>query len=152
MNDLGRLGNGDGLQFVGDLRYRETRPGPIFRSYWVGTRQTNEWNYGGDHVTRTAQVYANQVWRNFWTTQASYTLTRRRLDARLTRGGPLMEVPEGWSTNVQLRNRASSQTSWNTQITVSGDEDGGFSREFLGVDRGAARAAVAAVDRAVVPA
>ena len=131
LNDLGRLGNGDGLQFVGDLRYRETRPGPIFRSYWVGTRQTNEWNYGGDHVTRTAQVYANQVWRNFWTTQGSYTLTRRRLDARLTRGGPLMEVPEGWSTNVQLRNRASSQTSWNTQMTVSGDEDGGFSREFL---------------------
>ncbi|HXR44757.1 MAG TPA: DUF5916 domain-containing protein, partial [Pseudolysinimonas sp.] len=128
LNDLGRLGNGDGLQFVGDLRYRETRPGRIFRSYWVGTRQTNEWNYGGDHVTRTANVYANQVWRNFWTTQASYTLTRRRLDARLTRGGPLMEVPEGWSSNVQLRNRASSQTSWNTQLTISGDEDGGFTR------------------------
>ena len=131
LNDLGRLGNGDGLQFVGDLRYRETKPGPVFRSYWVGTRQTNEWNYGGDHVTRTAQVYANQVWRNFWTTQASYTLTRRRLDARLTRGGPLMEVPQGWTSNIQLRNRASSQTSWNTQITVSGDEDGGFSREVL---------------------
>ena len=130
LNDLGRLGNGDGLQFVGDLRYRETRPGRIFRSYWVGTRQTNEWNYGGDHVTRTANVYANQVWRNFWTTQASYTLTRRRLDARLTRGGPLMEVPEGWSTNVQLRNRASSQTSWNTQLTISGDEDGGFTRQL----------------------
>ena len=131
LNDLGRLGNGDGLQFVGDLRYRETRPGKIFRSYWVGTRQTNEWNYGGDHVTRTAQVYANQVWHNFWTTQASYTLLRRRLDARLTRGGPLMEAPQGWSANVQVRNRAAAQTSWNLQSTIGGDEDGGFTREFL---------------------
>jgi hypothetical protein len=132
LNDLGRLGNGDGLQFVGDLRYRQTTPGKIFRSYWIGTRQTNEWNYGGNHVTRTAQVYANQVWRNFWTTLVSYTDTRRRLDGRLTRGGPLMEVPHGWSANLQLRNRASSQTSWNTAITVTGDEDGGQLRQVEG--------------------
>jgi Domain of unknown function (DUF5916) len=132
LNDLGRLGNGDGLQFVGDLRYRETRPGRIFRSYWIGTRQSNEWNYGGDHVTKTAQLYANQVWRNFWTTESSFTVTRRRMDARLTRGGPLMEIPQGWSTNVQLRNRASSQTSWSANVTISGDEDGGFSREAVG--------------------
>lgn len=131
LNDIGRLGNGDGLQFVGDLRYRETKPGRFFRSYWIGTRHSNEWNYGGDHVTRNAQVYANQVWRNFWTTQTSYTISRRRMDARLTRGGPLMEAPEGWTANIQLRNRASSQTSWNTDITVAGDEDGGFSREMV---------------------
>jgi hypothetical protein len=130
LNDFGRLGNGDGLQFVGDLRYRETKPGRLFRSYWIGTRQTNEWNYGGDHVTKNAQVYANQVWRNFWTTQMSYTISPRRIDARLTRGGPLMEAPRGWTANVQLRNRASSQTSWSTDITVAGDEDGGVSREM----------------------
>jgi hypothetical protein len=129
LNDLGRLGNGDGLQFIGDLRYRETTPGPIFRSYWVGTRLQNEWNYGGDHVTRTSQVYANQVWRNFWTTQVSFTDLRRRMDARLTRGGPVMEAPQGWSSNVVLRNRSSAQTSWSTSITAGGDEDGGLSRQ-----------------------
>ena len=132
LNDLGRLGNGDGLQFIGDLRYRETRPGKIFRSYWIGTRQTNEWNYGGDHVTKNAQIYTTQVWRNFWTTQVSYTHSRRRLDGRLTRGGPLMEVPQGWTTNVQLRNRASAQTSWNTEIIASGDDDGGLTRQVEG--------------------
>ena len=129
LNDLGRLNASDGLQFIGDVRYRETTPGKIFRSYWIGTRQTNEWNYGGDHVVRRAQIYTNQVWRNFWTTQFSYTHSPRRPDARLARGGPLMEFPQGWSTNFQLRNRASSQTSWNTQITISGNEDGGFSHE-----------------------
>jgi hypothetical protein len=132
LNDLGRLGNGDGLQFVGDMRYRETKPGRIFRSYWIGTRQTNEWNYGGDHVNKAAQIYTTQVWRNFWTTQFSYTHNRRRTDARLSRGGPIMELPREWSTNVQIRNRASSQTSWNTQITIGGDEDGGLSREVAG--------------------
>jgi hypothetical protein len=130
LNDLGRLTAGDGLQFIGDLRYRETAPGRVFRSYWIGTRQTNEWNYGGDHVVKTAQIYTNQVWRNFWTTTASYTHNRRRQDARLTRGGPLMEVPRAWTANAQLRNRASAQTSWNTQIVVSGNEDGGLSRQL----------------------
>jgi hypothetical protein len=132
LNDLGRLGAGDGLQFIGDVRYRETSPGKIFRGYWIGTRQTNEWTYGGDHVNKSAQIYATQIWRNFWTTQVSYTHNRRRSDARLTRGGPLMEVPGEWSTNVQIRNRASSQTSWNTQVTIGGDEDGGLSREVEG--------------------
>jgi hypothetical protein len=129
LNDVGRLGSADGLQVIGDVRYRETKPGRIFRGYWIGTRQANEWTYGGEHVNKSSQLYASQVWRNFWTTQANVTVVRRRLDARLTRGGPLMEVPQNWSANVLLRNRSSSQTSWNGQVTVTGDEDGGFSRQ-----------------------
>lgn len=31
-NDLGRLNTADGLQLIGDLRYRETKPGRVFRS------------------------------------------------------------------------------------------------------------------------
>jgi len=42
-----------------------------------------------------------------------------------------MEIPQGWSSNFQIRNRASSQTSWNTQLTIGGDEDGGFTRELI---------------------
>jgi hypothetical protein len=130
LNDLGRLGSADGLQVIGDVRYRETVPGGIFRSYFVGTRQSNEWTYGGEHVTKGSQVYATQVWRNFWTTQINYTRNRRRVDARLTRGGPLMEVPGGWTANLQLRNRSASQTSWTTQLQLAGDEDGGMTRQF----------------------
>ena len=43
-----------------------------------------------------------------------------------------MELPRGWTTNVQLRNRGSAQTNWNTQATISRDEDGGLTRQFEG--------------------
>lgn len=132
LNDFGRMTSADGVNVTGDLRYRETRPGAVFRSYWIGTRHVNEWTYGREHVLSSAQIYTNQVWGNFWTTQVSYTHTPRHADNRLTRGGPLMEVPRGWSTNVQVRNSASSQTSWSTNVTVSGNEDGGRSRQAEG--------------------
>lgn len=48
-------------------------------------------------------MYSSQVWRNFWTTQASYTLNRRHADARLTRGGPLMEVPQSFSHYIAVK-------------------------------------------------
>ncbi len=130
LNDLGRLGAGDGLQFVQDLRYRETKPGKVLRSYWFGTRQTNEWTYGGDHVTKTAQVYANQVWKNFWTTTTSFTVNREHTDIRLTRGGPRMDVPLTLTTNVQIRNRAAARTSWSGTLNLSSNEDGGMTRQL----------------------
>lgn len=130
LNDLGRLGAGDGLQFVQDLRYRETKPGRILRSYWFGTRQNNEWTYGGDHVVKSAQIYMNQVWKNFWTTTTSYTLNRERMDIRLTRGGPRMEVPKTWTTNFQIKNRAAARTSWSGTLNLSGNDDGGLTRQI----------------------
>ena len=153
LNDLGRLGTATASSSSATCATARRMPGTIFRSYWVGTRQTNEWNYGGDHVTRTAQVYANQVWRNFWTTQASYTLTRRRLDARLTRGGPLMEVPQGWTTQrpaAQPRLVANELEHADHRQRRRGRRvHAASSTASIAV---AAGPAVAALDRAVVPA
>lgn len=131
-NDLGRLNSGDGIQLIGDLRYRETVPSKVLRSYWIGATQTNEWTYGGELQNNTAQIYANQVWKNFWTTVASYTVTSPTKDARLTRGGPLMEVPRGWTADIQLRNRASAQTEWSGQLILGGVAGGGITRQFIG--------------------
>ena len=131
LNDLGRLGTGDGLQFIGDFAIARRGPGAIFRSYWIGTRQTNEWNYGGDHVSQDRAALCEPGLAELLDHAGHATRrTAAALDSRLTRGGPLMEVPHGWSTNLQVRNRASSQTSWNAQVTVSGDEDGGFTRQL----------------------
>jgi len=70
-----------------DVRYRETRPGRVFRNYWIGARQNNEWTYGRERATKSAVLYSNQTWRNFWVTQATLTRNFLRYDSRLTRGG-----------------------------------------------------------------
>ena len=131
-NDIGRLRSADGIQIIGDLRYRETQPGRALRNYWIGVNQTNEWNYGGDRQIGSLQLYANQSWKNFWNTQMSVTSNFRTLDERLTRGGPLMEVPRGWTADVQLRNSAAARTGWSGRITVSSIEDGGLMNRFIG--------------------
>ena len=98
----------------------------------MGTRYTNEWDYGADHVIKMLQGYRPTHGGSFWTSQLSYTKNLRHVDARLTRGGPLMEAPATWSINFQLRNRASSQTSWTTNFTAGATEDGGLTNQFEG--------------------
>jgi hypothetical protein len=131
-NDIGRLNSADSYTFNGDLRWRETEPGNVLRGYWIGVRQNNEWNHGGDRQVKRLQFYTSQTWRNFWTTEASFTRDFRHPDARLTRGGPLMETPNRWNLDLELRNNQSSATSWSSELQIAGTEDGGLTREFSG--------------------
>lgn len=131
-NDMGRLSTSDSSVTTQDIRYRETVPGRFFRGYWIGTRQTNDWNGGGEHDIASSQIYSSQTWNNFWTSVATYTISRRRLDVRLTRGGPTMEVPASWTADFQLKNRASAETSWSADLTIGGTEDGGVTHRLIG--------------------
>jgi hypothetical protein len=130
-NELGRLRAADAIGVNADVRYRETVPGTVLRSYWVGVRQNNEWTFGHERLTKSATFYTSQTWRNFWTTQATITRNFGRFDWTLTRGGPLMTQPRAWNVNVQLRNRGGSQTSWNLDLTRNVNEDGGFNNRLI---------------------
>ena len=131
-SEFGRLRGNDSIVQNFDVRYRETSPGRFVRSYWVGAQQSNEWNLGGDRQTLSYGAYSSQTWNNFWTSQVSYTLRDRAQHARLTRGGPLMETPRGWSANASLRNRAAGRTLWTLQAAASGNEDGGLMNRLTG--------------------
>jgi hypothetical protein len=47
------------------------------------------------------------------------------LDPVLTRGGPLMQRPAGWTANTNLANAPTSQTRWIASATAIANEDGG---------------------------
>ncbi|MBM3776918.1 MAG: carbohydrate binding family 9 domain-containing protein [Acidimicrobiia bacterium] len=125
-NDLGRLQRGDGIALNLSLRYRETQPGRVFRSYIIGLAQSNGWTYAGDRQRGAFQPSATLTWLNFWTTQITTAFNVRRTDAYLTRGGPLMGTPRGWTVTVQQRGAPATQTTWNGRVVRAGDEDGGF--------------------------
>ena len=131
-NDIGRLNSADSYTFNGDLRWRETEPGDLLRGYWIGVSHNNEWNHGGDRQVKRLRFYSSQTWSNFWTTEASFNRDFRHADARLTRGGPLMETPNRWSLNLELRNNQSSATSWRVELDIAGSEDGDLTRRFRG--------------------
>lgn len=131
-NDIGRMGSADQITLNGDIRYRETVPGKVLRSYWFGVRQNNGWTNGRTAENKELSFYTNQTWRNFWASQVTYSRNFLRYDPRLTRGGPLMAVPPGWTLNMNVRNSSTAQTAWTFDLTTGGDDDGGFNHRVAG--------------------
>jgi hypothetical protein len=131
-NQVGQMNAADGIQPSANVTYRETRPGRFFRSYSIRLNQQNEWTRGWNRQTGTLGSTVNVTWLNFWT--SAMTVTRLFLtdDARLTRGGPLMQVPPGWTVNASFGNSATAQTRWTGSAAAGENELGGISRHVAG--------------------
>ncbi len=124
-NDIGRIRAADGIRSDVTVRYRETQPGKVLRNYSVGLTQANEWNFGGDRVGESLRANITAQLTNFWTATLALGQNFRTESQTLTRGGPLMQTPHGWTMTTTLSNRPSAQTGWNGSVTWTPDEDGG---------------------------
>ena len=131
-NQLGQMQGADGIQPSANLTYRETRPGPVFRAYSIRVSQQNEWNRGWDRQTGNATTTVSATWRNFWTSSVSVVRFFRTRDVKLTRGGPLMMGPRGWTVNASAGNSSASQTRWTGNAAASENELGGTWRRAAG--------------------
>jgi hypothetical protein len=129
-NDFANLNGADGLLISGNLRYRETTPGRMFRSYTIGVDVSNDstlrWLRQSGHVRPNVYV----TWVNYWTTSLSVTRTLPQQSVSLTRGGPLMARAPAWNTSMNFGNRATSQTRWSGNVTVGATDDGGSTRRM----------------------
>jgi hypothetical protein len=72
------------------------------------------------------------VWRNFWTSSIGVTRLFRTYDWKLTRGGPLMGTPHGWSVNGSFSNSVTAQTRWTGSASAGENELGGMTRRLSG--------------------
>jgi hypothetical protein len=126
VNDLGRLSTADLLSTSAELQYRETSPGRLFRSWAVGVEQEREWSVSGELQDASVGAEADVTWPNFWTTDVSVDFDLPAQDLRLSRGGPTMGTPPGWSANLGLGNSRASGTRVNARAGYSQNEDGGF--------------------------
>lgn len=129
-NDFGYLNAAEGIEPQATLRYRETQPAGILRNYSIALRTTSEWGWREGNRQRLSFTPSVDVtWKNFWTTSFSTAALMRTQDARLTRGGPLMGTPQGWTSSVSLANSAAAPNRWWGRLTIGGDEDGGVTRQ-----------------------
>jgi hypothetical protein len=131
-NDFGNLNGADGLLIAGNLRYRETQPGKVFRSYSIGIDVSNDstlrWLRQAGHFRPNVNV----TWANFWTSSLSVTRNLPQQSVSLTRGGPLMARAAGWATNFSVGNRTTSPTRVSASATIANTEDGGRTRRVSG--------------------
>jgi hypothetical protein len=123
--DFGRLNYAGDFQANPRITYRETRPGRLLRSYSFSGNLNNYWHYDSDlGVRHTLGGSANVTFPNFWSTSVSVNRYFRGLDTQLTRGGPAMETPLGWSWSGSLRNSGGAQTRWSGNANLRSNEFG----------------------------
>jgi hypothetical protein len=128
-SDIGRLTSGDGVQTNGFVEYRDTQPRRAWRNYAFRVSTNNEWNFGGVLQARSVTPRVMVTWPNFWASTLEVTLNRRAYDERLTRGGPLMQTPQGWLTNLTVETSDASQTRGEVVLAYGRNEDGGLTLE-----------------------
>jgi hypothetical protein len=131
-NEVGQMNGADGIQPGANITYRETIPGRFLRSYSIRLSQQNEWNHGWNRQSGNATSTVNVTWLNFWTSSVSVGRVFRTRDAKLTRGGPLMMTPHGWTVNASMGNSATAQTRFTGNVAVSENELGGILRRVAG--------------------
>jgi hypothetical protein len=131
--DFGRLNYAGDLTGGSNITYRETRPGRIFRAYSFQGNLGNIRYFDPDLGVRNTLSSNNSLtWKNFWVSTLNATRYFRGLDPQLTRGGPAMGTPLGWTVTSSLRNSTGSKTAWSGDGTLKGNEFGERSWETSG--------------------
>ena len=123
--DIGRITTADGVQARGHVEYRDTEPSRVWRNYSFRLSTSSEWNFGRVLQARSYTPRVAVTWPNFWASTLEVQFDNRAYDARLTRGGPLMQTPRGWESSLELRNSEGAQTRTNIGLTYGRNEDGG---------------------------
>jgi hypothetical protein len=129
-NDVANLNGADGFMPNWNVQYRETRPGRLFRSYSIRLNQSNDMTLRGLRQSASIRPQVNVTWANFWTSSVSAGYNMRAQSVSLTRGGPLMQTPHGWTASASVGNRSTATTRWSGNVNLGGNEDGGWSRRF----------------------
>ena len=103
VNDLGFQSRADRFILDTQLKYQETVPGRIFRSWEVRGGPDAIWNYGGDRVFAQFNVLTDWVLANYWSGSSAMRYDAKIDDDRLTRGGPIAVGPERFSARVNIQ-------------------------------------------------
>lgn len=124
VNDFAQLGGADGLMSNANIRWRETQPGSVFRSYYVQLDTNTDATLRGILQTGRVRGTFNVTWLNYWTSQVQFSRDLAINSVSLTRGGPLMGRGPGVTANASVANRASSRTRISSSVTWSQNDDG----------------------------
>jgi Domain of unknown function (DUF5916) len=126
-NDFAQLTGADGLLMAGNIRYRETQPGRLFRNYYVQFDVSNDATLRMLRQDGRLRGTVNLTFANFWTAQVQVARVPELTSISLTRGGPLMQRGPGWNTQINVGNRAAAQTRL-TATAVLANNDSGLSQ------------------------
>ncbi len=124
VNDIAQLNGADGWMTNANVRWRETQPGKVFRTYYAQLDAQTDTTLRGLRQSGRVRAVFNVTWLNFWTSQINLARDLATTSVSLTRGGPLMGRGPGWTTNLNFGNRATSRTRLSGALQFRSNDDG----------------------------
>jgi hypothetical protein len=127
VNDLGFQRRVDRIASGVYVAVHQTRPGRVIREATVVLTGAPSWNFDGDPIQR--QVFASSfgTFRNFWFFNLNGGYSAQVIDDRLTRGGPLSLIPQGWFANAGLQTDQRKAVTGGVFGSSNRDVSGGWS-------------------------
>jgi hypothetical protein len=132
VNDFAQLNGADGWMTNANLRWRETQPGRVLRSYQFQVDVQTDTTLRGLMQSGRVRGSVNATWLNYWTSSFNVSRELPTTSVSLTRGGPLMGRGPGWSSSLNVGNRASSRTRISGNVYVQRNADGAATNRVQG--------------------
>jgi hypothetical protein len=126
-NDMGRVQSADDIEMSGDINYRQTNPGSVFRRWGLGVFASTKWNYDWDRGSTRYSMFGNATFKNYVESRFNLYYSPRSLTEDLTRGGPMMQTPRFHGISLNLNSNYASPNSWRVATEFSKSEIGGSS-------------------------
>jgi hypothetical protein len=132
VNGFAQLNGADGWMTNTNIRWRETQPGKIFRTYVVQFDTSTDTTLRQVRQSGRVRGMFNVTWLNYWTTNLQFSRDLATTSVSLTRGGPLMGRGPGYTTTVSFGNRASARTRISGSATYQLNDDGADVKRVTG--------------------
>jgi len=111
-NDIGFQNRSDYRSINGGAVYRETDP-KLIQYYEQFLFKGLSWNYDGDLINNWYGLGAFVRFNNLWTVNYNVNISGKEYSDRITRGGPVMEVPRDWNFNMNVNTNQNKDISFN---------------------------------------
>ncbi|MEP7001605.1 MAG: DUF5916 domain-containing protein [bacterium] len=102
MNDLGYESRSDFRSLAAAVGATHDASANLLRSTRATAYTINAWNLGGDAFHHELGITGSAELRSYWQMSARAAVLPSVLDDRATRGGPLMLVPQRWTSSASV--------------------------------------------------
>ena len=125
INDVGFQNAADQRAFSTLLMYKEDKPGKFVRNWASFVFSNWSWNYGGPQTYEEYAAHIEGTTSGYWFSSLRGEWYPGNHDDKLTRGGPLSELPAGGTIRAQLNTDSRRSTRLNLSGVVAWDDAGG---------------------------
>ena len=116
LNDIGYLRKADEIEVRGHVSYVQNEPHSIFRSYSITLGVEDDWDFDHVFIGARGSFFFRGELANKWQFFANAIRENARIDSKLLRGGPAVQV-KGWLHNMyRLSTDPSKKVSFGAMV------------------------------------